>query len=366
MSSYTATAIVPTSVTQSLQSYSPLSRSTSQRPAQNASSTAAQPVVPSPGRFRHPRMNEVAKRRAASSFTSRNVQTIGLNVFALLMIWLSSGYTYPAYVQPSDSDNVAAQLLTGPRLNTIIRQTNLDKLALSASQIFLLVRFILLSNIYFALRPILPYVSKPDTIEDIPLTPSQRALMGLPRSKSNTPTSPAGEGSANYITPPRYRRSSASPFAGTPQSSGTGNRSTSANYSASPMSTSRFAQGFSPTPQQSSTSRRQSGSPFSPSSPLFNKRFFSPPARNDVLPNADFTESTRSLFDGTTSTSSFQSSLRRSQSMRERGRPPQVKETGTPSPSAREKNKVNIQPGLNYKWLYEKGMKVGKNGGIEY
>lgn len=347
MSSYTATAIVPTSVTQSLQSYSPLSRSTSQRPAQNASSTAAQPVVPSPGRFRHPRMNEVAKRRAASSFTSRNVQTIGLNVFALLMIWLSSGYTYPA-------------------LDTIIRQTNLDKLALSASHIFLLVRFILLSNIYFALRPILPYVSKPDTIEDIPLTPSQRALMGLPRSKSNTPTSPAGEGSANYITPPRYRRSSASPFAGTPQSSGTGNRSTSANYSASPMSTSRFAQGFSPTPQQSSTSRRQSGSPFSPSSPLFNKRFFSPPARNDVLPNADFTESTRSLFDGTTSTSSFQSSLRRSQSMRERGRPPQVKETGTPSPSAREKNKVNIQPGLNYKWLYEKGMKVGKNGGIEY
>lgn len=264
-------------------------------------------------------------------------------------------------------DAQAEPLLTNTSLNTVVQHTKLDQIALSASIIVGLVRLVLLSNIYFALRPVLPYVSKPDPIEDIPLTPSQRALLGLPRSQSNTPSSQAGEVPANYITPPRYRRSSPSPFAGTPQSNGTGNRSISAHYSASPMSTSRFAIGFSPTPQQPSgtPSRRLSGSPFSPSSPLFNKRFLSPVARHEVMPNADFSESTRSLLDGATSVNSFQSSLKRSQSMRERGRP-QAHEPGTPSPSAREKSKVNIQPGLNYKWLYEKGMKVGKNGTIEY
>ena len=230
-----------------------------------------------------------------------------------------------------------------------------------------LVRLFLLANIYVALRPVLPYVSQQDSVEDIPLTPSQRALMGLPRSQSGTPSSQAGAGTASYVTPPRYRKSSPSPFVGTPQSNGTGNRSISANYSASPMSTSRFAVGFSPIPQQASgtPSRRLSGSPFSPSSPLFNKRFLSPAARNEVAPNADFTESTRPHFDGSTSTSSFQSTLRRSQSMRERGRP-QAYEPGTPSPNTREKNRVNIQPGLNYKWLYEKGAKFGRNGNIEY
>lgn len=230
-----------------------------------------------------------------------------------------------------------------------------------------LVRLFLLANIYVALRPVLPYVIQQDSVEDIPLTPSQRALMGLPRSQSGTPSSQAGAGTASYVTPPRYRKSSPSPFAGTPQSNGTGNRSISANYGASPVSTSRFAVGFSPIPQQASgtASRRLSGSPFSPSSPLFNKRFLSPAARNEAASNADFTEPTRPHFDGATSTSSFQSTLRRSQSMRERGRP-QAHEPGTPSPSTREKNRVNIQPGLNYKWLYEKGAKVGRNGNIEY
>lgn len=265
--------------------------------------------------------------------------------------------------------SASTTILTAARLTTGIHQARLDEAALSASMVVGLVRLILLSNIYFALRPILPYVSQQDSVEDIPLTPSQRALMGLPRSQSNTPNSQAqaGAGTANYVTPPRYRKSSPSPFAGTPQSNGTGNRSISANYSASPMSTSRFAMAFSPTPQQVSAtpSARLSGSPFSPSSPLFSKRFLGPAARNEAVPDADVTEPTRSLLDGATSTSSFRSSLRRSQSMRERGRP-QAHEPGTPSPSTREKNRVNIQPGLNYKWLYEKGAKVGRNGNIEY
>lgn len=43
-----------------------------------------------------------------------------------------------------------------------------------------------------------------------------------------------------------------------------------------------------------------------------------------------------------------------------------MREPGTPSPGAKERTKVKLEPGLNYKWLYEKGLKVGKNGSIEY
>jgi len=39
-------------------------------------------------------MTEVARRKAAGSFTSQNIQTIGLNAFALFMIWLLSNYIY--------------------------------------------------------------------------------------------------------------------------------------------------------------------------------------------------------------------------------------------------------------------------------
>ena len=99
MSSYTATAVVPTSAAHSLQTYSPSSRDALQKTVKDAASSAAQPVVPSPGRFRHPRMAEVARRRAAGSFTSKNIQTAGLNVFVLMMVWLSSDYIYPTYVE---------------------------------------------------------------------------------------------------------------------------------------------------------------------------------------------------------------------------------------------------------------------------
>lgn len=332
MASHTATAIVPTSNSQISQARP----NPPKGPVQNASTSAEQAMSPSPGRFRHPRITEIAKRRSAASFTSKNVQTVILNMAVLLGTFLTSDWTRPM-------------------LDTMMQNAHLDTIALDASLVLNILRLVLLFNIYFALRPVLPYLNVSDSIEDIPLTPSQRALLGLPRSQSNTPTS--------YITPPRYRRTSPSPFTGTPQSGGTDRRSVSGNYSASPLSTSRYTVGFSPTPQQPTTTpgRRFSGSIFSPSSPLFSKTLVNPSSLGDIAQNADFTESTRSLLAGNISTGSFQSSLRRSYSMRERGREP-----GTPSPGAREKTKVSVQPGLNYKWLYEKGLKVGKGGNIEY
>lgn len=66
--------------------------------------------------------------------------------------------------------------------------------------ILLLVRLYFLINIATALYPLF---RRQDEISDIPLTPSQRALLGL--DPNNTP--PATPGTA-YITPPRYRLSS--------------------------------------------------------------------------------------------------------------------------------------------------------------
>lgn len=303
----------------------------------------ATPNVSSPGRFQHPRMKEIAQRRSATEFTSKNVQTAVLNAFVLFVTFATSKYVHDV-------------------VDPVIKQTQLDAVGVSTFRILLVVRLLLLSNLCLCFRPLLPYIKKTDAVEDIPLTPSQRALLGLPRSRSNTPGS---EQVGNYITPPRYHKSSPSTFANAAQSGGSG-RSISANYSASPLSTSRFAVGFSPTPQQASATpgRRLSGSPFSPSSPLYNKTLVNSASMNSIAQNQDFTESTRSLLDGNMSTTSFQSSLRRSHSMRERGGRPQ--EPGTPSPSAKDRSKVKVQPGLNYKWLYEKGLTVGKNGSIEY
>lgn len=308
----------------------------------NVTRSTPQPIAPSPGRFRHPRAAEIAKRRLATSFTTQNIQTAVLNTVVLLATFFASGWAHRV-------------------LDPAIKQAQLDTIAIDTSTILNILRLILVSNLYFSLRPVLPYFGAPDEIEDIPLTPSQRALLGLPRSQSNTPGS---EKPGNYITPPRFQRSSPSPFTGTPRSGATG-RSVSANYSASPLSTSRYTVGFSPTPQQPGTAdRRVSDLPFSSPSPLFSRSLVNSASLNEIAQNPDLTESTRSLLDGTTSTTSFASSLRKSHSMRERGGRPQV--PGTPSPSAREKSRVKLQPGLNYKWLYEKGLKVGKNGNVEY
>lgn len=89
-----------------------------------------------------------------------------------------------------------------------------------------LIQLVLSFNIFVAL---LPLIQRPDDLSDIPLTPSQRALLGL--SATNTPLTPG----STYITPPRYQRStprSASGSRGTPRSrspaSAAGLRSSSA------------------------------------------------------------------------------------------------------------------------------------------
>lgn len=69
---------------------------------------------------------------------------------------------------------------------------------------------------------------KKDNLTDIPLTPSQRALLGL--DPNDTPPNTAN---AQYITPPRYRRSS-TPRNGSPSTPNSSNNNSPFSKNASP------------------------------------------------------------------------------------------------------------------------------------
>ena len=216
----------------------------------------------------------------------------------------------------------------------------------------LLIRLFLVGNIVLALRPLIPAISSKDQIVDIPLTPSQRSLLGLDPSISSTPATPQ---SAGYITPPRYRRSSGS-FSSTGGSSPvatTDRRSISATYySSSPLSAS---QNFSPsaglTPFRSTprSAGLAGGSPFSPTaSPLLQKQI----AIKNNRENADL--------DRRQSFGSPSTELSRSQSLKERG----PRASGVDSPSRMGGARRN--PNMNYKWLYEKGARLPRSETMQF
>lgn len=101
-----------------------------------------------------------------------------------------------------------------------------------------------------------PIYRAPDQVSDIPLTPSQRALLGLDPNC----TSSATQGT-EYITPPRYRISSSS------------RRRSSGSWGNSPFSFSGA--------EDSPTRSHSDSPPFTPSgSPLFQKGIRSGGRRN--------------------------------------------------------------------------------------
>lgn len=60
---------------------------------------AAAAPTDSPGTWRHPRLNEITRRREATTFSEKNVRRIAYNIVALLSIWtiqlLAKIYTSP-------------------------------------------------------------------------------------------------------------------------------------------------------------------------------------------------------------------------------------------------------------------------------
>lgn len=51
------------------------------------SAPAQTPVTDSPGTWRHPRLDEITRRRNAATFSEKNVRQIIYNVAALLGLW---------------------------------------------------------------------------------------------------------------------------------------------------------------------------------------------------------------------------------------------------------------------------------------
>lgn len=168
--------------------------------------------------------------------------------------------------------------------------------------IIFLVRLVFFANVAYAFAPLIRRYY-PDDIADIPLTPSQRASMGL---KAGVVPPGTDFASPNYVTPPRYQRS-------TPRSGSFSSQTE--RGSQSPVTGSPRA----------SMGRSTSNSPFSPGnagSPMFQRAL---------------SASQRLSYGG----SSMSSSLF--------GESSSSATPGTPTPST---GKATV--GLNNKWLYEK------------
>ncbi|KAL2760708.1 hypothetical protein ACRALDRAFT_1073554 [Sodiomyces alcalophilus JCM 7366] len=231
------------------------------------------PVTESPGTWRHPRLNEIARRREATTFSDKNVRRIFWSVLAIVGVW---------------AVQVGLRYFISPELITGTTRTYLGW-----------ARFVLqlipLINIGLA---VLPLLRPSDTLEDIPLTPAQRKLLGLPPgSKPSTPN-------AAYSTPPRYSR--------TPSLAGSvaSNRS----YTSSPLS----GRG-----SPIKAANTNGGSPFSPAS--------SPSKFASSVGNRRSSIGSPTPFAASTASSLFP-------------------DTAT-SPLAGKRTSV----GLNNKWLYERG-----------
>ncbi|KAH8702237.1 nuclear pore complex component-domain-containing protein [Talaromyces proteolyticus] len=251
------------------------------------STPKASPNVDSqtPGKWRHPRLKEIIRRQNAATFDSRNVKTIALNVSAVI----------GTLVVESPLRSFVANSISVHGLDAI------SGTAAYTGLVFVALRLLFLFNILAALYPLF---RPKDDLSDIPLTPTQRALLGL--DPNSAPPSTPG---THYITPPRYRLASGS-RAGSPTSRATS--PTTATGSPAP--------------------RRSSYSPTT--SPLFQK----------AMANGNRESSRRQSF----GSSSFNSSLRESTSSLRESTLSSL--PSSPSPLVNKGNKL----GLSNKWLYEK------------
>ena len=253
------------------------------------------PVTDSPGTWRHPRLDEITRRRNATTFSEKNVRQIAYGAISLAAIWLLQSVSKLKYVRNMyvAVDGCVALRILADWCNSVP-----DSAEPYLSFLWIFFQIIPLLNIVSAC---LPLMRREDDLADIPLTPAQRKLLGLPQTSA--PPTP----DAKFSTPPRYSR--------TPSIAGSvGSRG---SYTSSPLS----GRG-SPALQGGG-----SGSPYSPmGSPLYKKGL-------DLSTNGRRSSfGSPSPFAASTSTNLFS-------------------DPGSPSPSGGKRTSV----GLNSKWLYERG-----------
>ncbi|KAF1962529.1 hypothetical protein CC80DRAFT_462693 [Byssothecium circinans] len=269
-------------------------RSSVRRPASAPPTpTPATPVTPSAqriegtptGSWKHPQFDEITRRQHAIIFDESNVRTIIANGGLLLLSWVT-----PTFLEP-----IAFVQIAYKPLASAFHKLPYNEWIVNS------IRLVFLVNIIIAFLPLVRRYY-PDDIADIALTPSQRQIMGLKPDIATPQTPGSAYASPNYVTPPRYQKS-------TPRSSFS-NQGSQSPLSGSP-----------------NLGRSTSNSPFSSNntgSPLFQKTLSGGSAK-------------RSSFGGSSMGSSFFNESSSSAG------------PGTPTPGA---GKASV--GLNNKWLYEK------------
>jgi nucleoporin POM34 len=193
-------------------------------------------------------------------------------------------------------------------INTVVKAVPYSEWAI------VLVRLAFAVNIVMAFLPLVRRYY-PDDIADIPLTPSQRASMGLKADVMSSQNQGSAYASPNYVTPPRYQRS-------TPRSgSFSQDRGSQSPLSGSP---------------RGSFGMSTSNSPFSPNtstgSPLFQRALSGSATKRLSYGGSPMSSS---LFGDSSSSAT----------------------PGTPTPST---GKASV--GLNNKWLYEKRRDSPRSG----
>ncbi|TVY84309.1 Nucleoporin [Lachnellula suecica] len=242
------------------------------------------PATPVTGTWKHPKLDEIVRRQNASNFSDRNLKVLMYNFAGIVAVWVFGRSLWT---------NLPNLFHEGKAFQPY------------AGWIYYLLHCVLVYNIIVAL---LPLFRSPDEIQDIPLTPAQRKILGLP------PSSRAATPDTKYTTPPRYARTP-TPISGSPGSRG--------SYPNSPLSG-----------KGSPLAGSVSGSPFSPgASPLLQK------AMGGGL------NGTRRHSYGSGSPLGPGAS---------RINVPEV--PGSPSPAAKAPT-----VGLNSKWLYDKGRRNSGN-----
>jgi nucleoporin POM34 len=256
------------------------------------------------GSWKHPKFDEIARRQYATTFDERNVRQIVANTGLLFLSVYGNDVVatvkmlgFAAYVPLLPFVLLDMLMDMGSTLiNTAVGAIPYSEWAVMA------VRLVFVFNVVHAFWPLVRRYY-PDDLADIPLTPSQRASMGLKADILSPPTPGSAYASPNYVTPPRYQRS-------TPRSSSFSNND---SPSGSP---------------RNSFALSTSNSPFSPNassgSPLFQKALNSSTTRRLSYAGSPMSSS---LFGDSSSSAT----------------------PGTPTPST---GKASV--GLNNKWLYEK------------
>ncbi|KAL8703142.1 MAG: hypothetical protein Q9201_003674 [Fulgogasparrea decipioides] len=261
--------------------------------ATNPASSQTPVATSSPGRWRHPQFDEITRRQKASTFDSSSVQRIIFNTILIITLYLLQSFL--------TANPTTLSFLLSPSPQDYLRT-------------FLFYSTLL--PIYNILIALLPLYKGADNMPDIPLTPSQRALLGLDPNATPPPTP-----GTQYVTPPRYARSPTPRNNNSPSS----NRSSASNKP--PYSLHK---------KRSSESPSYGGSPFSPSaSPL--------PWPQKASFGSDSMLGLRRLSFGSPSPLG----IGKSESL--------WSAPGTPSPLAGKGQGQGASVGLNSKWLYEKG-----------